>query len=163
MVPKWPAVKVGRTKKKSVYVRKPLLRRISFTHFQLWRLAILEPLGVQRHNVHHFKGLIVLYLDSRSSKVWQHFYLLPRSCEKGHFRGKTSYCPIWFAPCCNSYWVYFWDIDTQSSEKSLWFFETQFLLLKSSRLSWNAVENIYFCIGKVSKKALENGQKLQWK
>ena len=30
---------------------------------QLWRLAILEPVGVQRHNVPHFKGLIMLYLD----------------------------------------------------------------------------------------------------
>ena len=28
---------------------------------RLWRLAIFEPVGVQRHNVPHFKGLIVLY------------------------------------------------------------------------------------------------------
>ena len=27
------------------------------------RLAILEPVGVQRCNVPHFKGLIMLYLD----------------------------------------------------------------------------------------------------
>ena len=32
-------------------------------YFQLWRLAIFEPVGVQRHNVPHFKGLIMLYLD----------------------------------------------------------------------------------------------------
>ena len=42
-------------------------------------------MGVQRHNVHHFKGLIVLNLDSRSSRAWQHFYLPPRPFEKGHF------------------------------------------------------------------------------
>ena len=30
-----------------------------FSFFQRW-LAILEPVGVQRHNVPHFKGLIVL-------------------------------------------------------------------------------------------------------
>ena len=31
--------------------------------FQLWRLAILKPFGVQRRNVPHFKGLIMLNLD----------------------------------------------------------------------------------------------------
>ena len=46
-----------------------------FSFFQLWRLAILEPVGVQRHNVPHFEGLIVLYLDSRSSRAWHHFYV----------------------------------------------------------------------------------------
>ena len=45
-------------------------------------LTALEPVGVQRHNVPHFKGLIVLYLDSRSSRAWQHFYFLPRPLEK---------------------------------------------------------------------------------
>ena len=28
------------------------------SYFQLWRLVIFEPVGVQRHNVPHFKGLI---------------------------------------------------------------------------------------------------------
>ena len=29
-----------------------------FSIFQVWRLVFLEPLGVQRHTVAHFKGLI---------------------------------------------------------------------------------------------------------
>ena len=74
LVQKWPAVKVERSTKTSVL----LLKWTFFSFFQLWRLAIFEPLGVQRHNVPHFKGLIVLYLDSRSARAWQHFYLPPR-------------------------------------------------------------------------------------
>ena len=81
LVTKWPAIKVGRMKKTSVL----LLKRMFFLFCQLWRLAILEPVGVQRHNVPHFKGLIVLYMDSRSSRARQHFYLLPRPFGKGHF------------------------------------------------------------------------------
>ena len=38
-------------------------------------------------NAPHFKGLIVFYLDSRGSRAWQHFNLLPGPIEKGHFRG----------------------------------------------------------------------------
>ena len=70
------------------------------SYFQLWRLAILQPVGVQRHNVPHFKGLIVLYLDSRSSRAWQHFYLLSRPWEKGHFTPKTAKCPRISVPKC---------------------------------------------------------------
>ena len=32
-------------------------------YFQLWRPVIFEPVGVRTHNVPHFKGLIMLYLD----------------------------------------------------------------------------------------------------
>ena len=53
--------------------------------FQNGQPSKLEPVDVQRHNVHHFKGLIVLYLDLRSSRAWQHFYLPPCPFEKGHF------------------------------------------------------------------------------
>ena len=35
----------------------------TFSCFQLWRLAIFEPVRVQRHNVPHLKGLITFYLD----------------------------------------------------------------------------------------------------
>ena len=63
---------------------------ITISLVQIWRLAILEPVAVQRHNVPHCKGLIVLYFDSRSSRAWQHFYLPPRSFEKGHFREKKG-------------------------------------------------------------------------
>ena len=59
MVSKWPAVKVGGIKKTSVL----LVKRTFFSIVQLSRLVFLEPLGVQRHNVPHFKGLIVLFLD----------------------------------------------------------------------------------------------------
>ena len=34
-----------------------------FLIVQLWQLAILEPIGVQRRNVPDFKGLIKFYLD----------------------------------------------------------------------------------------------------
>ena len=34
-----------------------------FSFFQLWRLAILKPVGVKRSNVPHFKGLIMHNLD----------------------------------------------------------------------------------------------------
>ena len=57
-------------------------------------------MGVQRHNVPHFKGLIVLYLDSRSSRAWQHFYLPPCPLEKGHFTPKNGYCAVWFEYSC---------------------------------------------------------------
>ena len=40
-----------------------LLNQTFFSFFQLWRLAILKPIGVHRHNVPHFKGLILLNLD----------------------------------------------------------------------------------------------------
>ena len=81
LITKWPAVKVEQSKKMSVLV----VKRTVFLLFQLWRTAILEPVGVQRHNVHHFKGLIVHNLDSRSLRAWQHFYLPPRRFEKRLF------------------------------------------------------------------------------
>ena len=39
-------------------IGKEVLRRIYFLFFQLWRLVFLEPSGVQRHYVPHFKALI---------------------------------------------------------------------------------------------------------
>ena len=45
-----------------------LPKRTFFSFFQLWRLAILEPVGVQRPNVPHFKGLIMLYLDFEAQR-----------------------------------------------------------------------------------------------
>ena len=72
------------------------------SYFQLWRLAILEPVGVQIRNVPHFKGLIVLYLDLRSSRAWQYIYPLPRPLEKGHFTPKTAKCPRTFVANCMS-------------------------------------------------------------
>ena len=77
-----------------------VLKRTGFFIVQVWRTAILKPVGVQRHNVPNFKGLIVHYLDSRSSRAWQHFYLLPLPFEKGHFKLKKGYCAVSLAPCC---------------------------------------------------------------
>ena len=69
-------------------------------HFQLWRLAIFKPVGVQRHNVPHFKGLIILHLDFWSSRAWQYFYYLPRPLEKGHFTPKNGYCVVFCEYSC---------------------------------------------------------------
>ena len=71
-----------------------------FLFFQLWQPAILEPVGVQRHNVPHFKGLIVLNLDWRSSRAWQHFYLPPRFLEKSHFTPKKGQWAVYSARDC---------------------------------------------------------------
>ena len=81
--------------------KESILRQNFRSYFKLWRPASLEPLGVQRHNVPHFKGLIVLYLDSRSSRAWQQFYLPPRPFEKGHFREKKGKSYVDFCP-----WLY---------------------------------------------------------
>ena len=43
----------------NIYIRGLMF----FSIIQLWRLAIFEPVGVQRRNVPHFKSLIVFYLD----------------------------------------------------------------------------------------------------
>ena len=70
---------------------------------RLWRLAIFEPVGVQRHNVPHFKGLIVLYLDLRSSRAWHHFYYWPRPLEKSHFIPINGVCTVCFFHHCTSW------------------------------------------------------------
>ena len=87
-------------KRMSDFMGFPYLDGLFLSFFELWRLAIFEPVGVQRHNVPHFKGLIVLYLDSRSSRAWQHFYLPPRPLEKGLFSPKNGYCAVWFEYSC---------------------------------------------------------------
>ena len=73
------------------------------SYFQLWRLAILEPVGVQRHNIPHFKGLIVLYLYLRSSRAWHHFYYWPRPLEKSHFIPINGVCTVCFFHHCTSW------------------------------------------------------------
>ena len=44
--------------RKEIRQRTSLLRRIYFLFSQLWRIVFLEPLGVQRSYVPHFKDLI---------------------------------------------------------------------------------------------------------
>ena len=46
--------------------KESLLKRIFSPYFKLWRPASLEPMGVRRHYVSHFKGLIS---DQRPSEV----------------------------------------------------------------------------------------------
>ena len=48
-----PAVKVERSKKTSVL----LLKRTFFSNVQIWRLIFLNPVGVKRRTVSHFKGV----------------------------------------------------------------------------------------------------------
>ena len=52
---------------------------------QLWWLAILEPVEVQRRNVPHFKGLINLKWKGARTRMWQHIYLMTRSFKNGRF------------------------------------------------------------------------------
>ena len=65
-----------RKDKNSICLSKDLLRWIYFLFFQLWQLVFLEPPGLQECNVPHFKGLISANSNLKSSKAWQHFYLL---------------------------------------------------------------------------------------
>ena len=76
-------------------------RKILFTHFQLWRLAILEPLGVKTTSVAHLKALIILYRNLYRPVAWQNSYYGPRPLEKGHFTPKNGKRAVWFAVSCN--------------------------------------------------------------
>ena len=42
----------------------------------------MEPEGVQRPNVPHFKDLINPDWNQKSPRAWQHYFSLPRSLEK---------------------------------------------------------------------------------
>ena len=71
-----------------------------FSIVQLWRLVYLEPGGVQRHTVPHFKGLINANWKYSSSRSWQYSFLALGPLEKSHFtpiKGK-GYVIIW-TPC----------------------------------------------------------------
>ena len=81
---------ISNTKSRFRKIKVKGIRRIYVLFFQLWRLVFLEPPGVLRHIVPHFKGLISADWNLKSSRAWQHFYLLPRPFEKGHFRGKKG-------------------------------------------------------------------------
>ncbi len=56
---------------------------------QLWRLAIFEPVGVQWHNVAHFKGLIMLYLEFEAQGRGSTFTLCHAHLKKAILEGKT--------------------------------------------------------------------------
>ena len=48
-------------------------------------MVFLEPLGVDRRYVSHFKGLISAKMDLEAQEQWHHFYLVPRPLEISHF------------------------------------------------------------------------------
>jgi len=52
-------------KKMSVLV----VKRMFFSNVQLWRLVFLDPVGVQRHIVPHFNGLINPDWNQKSSRA----------------------------------------------------------------------------------------------
>ena len=53
----------------------------------------MNPEGVQRDTVPHFKGLIKPEWKQIRPRVWQHFYSLPQPFENGYFTSKTAKCP----------------------------------------------------------------------
>ena len=53
-----------------------LLTWTFFSNFQLWRLAILQPLGIKLTFVAHLKALIILYWNLDRSVAWQNSALL---------------------------------------------------------------------------------------
>ena len=55
-----------------------VLKRTFFSIIQIWRLVFFKPLRVQRHTVPHFKAINQCQSGPRSSRVWHHFYPLPR-------------------------------------------------------------------------------------
>ena len=67
-----------------------LVRRTSSLIFKLWRLAILKPVGVHRHNVPHFKGLIRLNLDFEAQGRGSTFTLCHANLKKGISLGKLQ-------------------------------------------------------------------------
>ena len=79
------------TIEKKVHFRK---KRTFFSIVQIWWLAILEPVGVQRPNVPHFKGLIKPDWNQKRPRAWHHFYYGSRPLEKGHFTLKKGFVPF---------------------------------------------------------------------
>ena len=84
--------------KKSVYVRKWKI----FSFFQLWRIVFLESVGGQRHNVPHFKGLVMLYLDFEAQRRHSTFTFLHVPLKQAFLEGKMAKCPRTFAGNCMS-------------------------------------------------------------
>ena len=106
-IQKYQPSKLNDQKKPSV----SSLKRTFFSIVQLWRLVFLVPVGVQRHTVPHFKGLIKLDWNQKRPRAWQHFYPLPRPLETGHFTPITAKCPRTNVPNCIRYislLLFFW-------------------------------------------------------
>ena len=85
MGPKRPAVKVVSWKESSS---------------QLWRLAILEPLGSKLTSVAHLKALIILYWNIDGPEAWQNSYYGPCPLENGRFTPKNGYCAVYSEYSC---------------------------------------------------------------
>ena len=65
-------------------------KRDVFLFFQIWRLAILEPVGVQRCNVPLIKGLIMLKLDFEAQGRGSTFTLCHGHLKKGILSHKRA-------------------------------------------------------------------------
>ena len=68
----------------------PAIGNIYSLIFKLWRLAILKPVGVHRHNVPHFKGLILLNLDFEAQGRGSTFTLCHAHLKKAISLGKLQ-------------------------------------------------------------------------
>ena len=92
------AVKVERSKKTSIL----LLKRTFFSNVQLWRLVSLDPVGVQRCTVPHFKDLIVLYLDVQAQGRDTTFIFHHAHLKKAILYRKTANRPVFKFGDCTS-------------------------------------------------------------
>ena len=138
-------------------LRKDLLRRIYVLLFQLWRLVFLEPPGVLRHIIPHFKGLISADWNLKSSRAWQHFYLLPCPFEKGRFRGKMAKRPRMILSSC-TYFLAMKNICNNILEKMKQIMDKDQIcslhLLREKTLVW-LEHNAYIVKGKLDSDVLK--------
>ena len=67
-----------------------MLKQTFFSFVQLWRLAILKPVIVQRHNVPHFKGLIMLNLYFEAKRHGSTFTFCHGHLKKAISLGKSQ-------------------------------------------------------------------------
>ena len=111
-----------------------------FSFFQLWRLVVLEPPGVQEHNIPHFKGLINADWKSLSSRAWRKYYYPLHPLEKGHFTPKTAKGVIFIFLNCS--WILFWYLSPRFCAELLkieifWYSESIFLFKNQFNFSEN--------------------------
>ncbi len=66
-------------------VTTSLLTRIYLLLFQLWRLVFLQTTWSSGTQCTSFQRSHLCSFKSKSSRPWQHFYLLPHPFQKGHF------------------------------------------------------------------------------
>ena len=138
----------------SVFRGFPYLDRLFLSFFQLWWLAIFEPVGVKRHNVPHFKGLISAHLNPRSQGcdstfTFCHFLLkmsiLPLKMATVRFFLNTAVFPSFINFVMK--WKYFFfrqifiktqHCDKKSRFRDRWCYFSSFLF-DSKKSVWNVI------------------------